>query len=107
MARSSILNFEMASNTRSGRRPAVSIPSSTQFDAASLSNIERLLLAQVVHEVGANAWSNVSKILSKHPLISRPKSFFNAQVSPKSSKAHPRLSQCIAFSRVTPPIGIL
>lgn len=69
----------MASNTRSGRRPVVLSTSSAQLDIASLSNIERLLLAQSVHEVGANAWSSVSKILSKHPLISRPKSFFNPQ----------------------------
>jgi hypothetical protein len=70
----------MASNTRSGRRTAVSNTSSAQLDVSILSNIERLLLAQAVHEVGANAWSSVSKILSKHPLLSRPKSFFNAQV---------------------------
>lgn len=71
----------MASNTRSGRRPVV-LNTSNQLDLPSLSNIERLLLAQAVHEVGANAWSNVSKILSKHPLLSRPKLFFNPHVGP-------------------------
>jgi bromodomain-containing protein 8 len=86
----------MASNTRSGRRPAVS---NTQLDVASLSNIERLLLAQCVHEVGANAWSNVSKILSKHPLISRPKSFFNAQVGSYLSSAQAGGSANALFHR--------
>lgn len=74
----------MASNTRSGRRPNTP---AAQIDVDSLSNIERLLLAQAVHEVGANAWSNVSKILAKHPLLTRPKSFFNAQVCSPSHLA--------------------
>lgn len=76
----------MTSNTRSNRRPAALNASTSQYDVAALSNIERLLLAQAVHEVGANAWPNVAKILSKHPLLSRPKSFFNAQVSVPSIK---------------------
>ncbi|KAG6844906.1 hypothetical protein H0H87_002605 [Tephrocybe sp. NHM501043] len=46
----------------------------------SLSNIEALILAQAVWENGADAWLTVSKVLSSHSLISRPKSFFTAQV---------------------------
>ncbi|GLB33848.1 putative bromo domain containing protein [Lyophyllum shimeji] len=48
---------------------------------AALDNIESLILAQAVWEHGADAWPTVAKILSKHPLISRPKSFFTAQSS--------------------------
>ncbi|PPQ94039.1 hypothetical protein CVT25_009887 [Psilocybe cyanescens] len=46
-----------------------------------LNNIESLLLAQSVWNLGANksTWSPIAKILSKHPLLSRPKSFFTAQ----------------------------
>ncbi|KAG1783292.1 hypothetical protein EV702DRAFT_251069 [Suillus placidus] len=43
-----------------------------------LTNVECLLLAQAVYEYGANAWQQVSKLLSKHPIISRPKTFFSA-----------------------------
>ena len=46
-----------------------------------LSNLEALILAQAVWEHGANAWAAVARLLAKHPLISRPKSFFTAQVS--------------------------
>ncbi|KAG2088476.1 uncharacterized protein F5147DRAFT_726828 [Suillus discolor] len=45
---------------------------------SSLTNVECLLLAQAVYEYGANAWQQVSKLLSKHPIISRPKTFFSA-----------------------------
>lgn len=41
----------------------------------SLTNVECLLLAQAVYEYGADAWQQVSKLLSKHPIISRPKTF--------------------------------
>ncbi|KAG1866582.1 hypothetical protein DFJ58DRAFT_769801 [Suillus subalutaceus] len=43
-----------------------------------LTNVECLLLAQAVYEYGANAWQQVSKLLSKHPITSRPKTFFSA-----------------------------
>ncbi|KAF9057605.1 hypothetical protein BJ165DRAFT_1520971 [Panaeolus papilionaceus] len=45
------------------------------------SNLESLLLAQAVWELGANSnsWQHVAKLLSKHPLVSRPKSFFTPQ----------------------------
>ncbi|KAG1907146.1 uncharacterized protein F5891DRAFT_358200 [Suillus fuscotomentosus] len=45
---------------------------------SSLTNVECLLLAQAVYEYGANAWQQVSKLLSKHPITSRPKTFFSA-----------------------------
>ncbi|PPQ75133.1 hypothetical protein CVT26_012094 [Gymnopilus dilepis] len=50
----------------------------------SLTNLESLLLAQAVWELGAgpNSWTPIAKILAKHPLLSRPKSFFTAQVGP-------------------------
>lgn len=53
----------------------------TQANPA-LSSIEALLLAQAAWEFGAASanWSQIAKILSKHPLLSRPKSFFTAQV---------------------------
>lgn len=48
---------------------------------SSYTQLESLLLAQTVWELGANSesWSNIAKLLSSHPLISRPKSFFTAQ----------------------------
>lgn len=45
-----------------------------------LSVTERLLLAQAVHEHGAEVWPDIAKVLATHPMISRPKSFFTAQV---------------------------
>ncbi|KAF9652234.1 hypothetical protein BDM02DRAFT_3183943 [Thelephora ganbajun] len=42
-----------------------------------LTNTERLLLAQAVYQEGANDWSKVSQIISNHPLIGRPKSYFS------------------------------
>lgn len=53
---------------------------SADVDPAQLNNLERLLFSQAVHEFGANAWTDVAKLLSKHPLLSRPKSFFTPQV---------------------------
>ena len=47
-----------------------------------LTNTERLLLAQAVYQEGANDWSKVSQIISNHPLIGRPKSYFNPLVWP-------------------------
>lgn len=51
-------------------------------EASSLQPIDRLLLAQAVWELGANSWPAVAKLLTKHPLLHHPKSFFTAQVSP-------------------------
>ncbi|KAH8118562.1 hypothetical protein DFH11DRAFT_682785 [Phellopilus nigrolimitatus] len=50
-------------------------------EVASLSTRERLLFAQAVYEFGAkqSAWSEIAKLLHKHPLISRPKNFFTTQ----------------------------
>lgn len=47
---------------------------------AALSTIECLILAQAVYEHGADAWQSVSKVLSKHPALTRPKAFFSPQV---------------------------
>ncbi|KAH7887706.1 hypothetical protein F5I97DRAFT_1828689 [Phlebopus sp. FC_14] len=44
-----------------------------------LSNIECLILAQAVYQHGADAWHTVSKLLSKHPSLARPKHFFTPQ----------------------------
>ncbi|KAN0126847.1 hypothetical protein V8E52_000487 [Russula decolorans] len=35
----------------------------------TLNSLERLILAQAVYELGSDAWTNVSSILSQHPLI--------------------------------------
>jgi hypothetical protein len=35
----------------------------------TLNSLERLILAQAVYELGSDAWTNVSSILSRHPLI--------------------------------------
>ncbi|KAH9965952.1 hypothetical protein BC827DRAFT_1181226 [Russula dissimulans] len=40
-------------------------------EADTLNNLERLILAQAVYELGSNAWTSVSSILSQHPLISK------------------------------------
>lgn len=50
-------------------------------DIASLSPRDRLIFAQAVYEYGTKspAWHEIAKLLSNHPLISRPKNYFNAQ----------------------------
>ncbi|KXN89621.1 Bromodomain-containing protein 8 [Leucoagaricus sp. SymC.cos] len=60
--------------TRSGRRAA-------NADGPQLSHIEALLIAQGAWEMGtaSSTWPATAKILSKHPLVTRPKSFFTAQ----------------------------
>ncbi|KAJ4478152.1 hypothetical protein J3R30DRAFT_3702892 [Lentinula aciculospora] len=45
----------------------------------SLTKLDCLILAQSVYELGAAAWPAVAKLLSKHPLLQHPKSFFTAQ----------------------------
>ncbi|KAH8999132.1 hypothetical protein EDB92DRAFT_1832589 [Lactarius akahatsu] len=40
-------------------------------DAGKLNNLERLILAQAVYELGSNAWTAVSNILTQHPLINK------------------------------------
>ena len=54
-----------------------SLPISTE----EMTLRERLILAQAVYEYGAKqtTWPEIAKLLSKHPLISRPKNFFTAQ----------------------------
>ena len=46
-----------------------------------LNTLESLLVAQIVWKNGdvQSTWSAMAKTLSKHPLVSRPKSFFTAQ----------------------------
>jgi hypothetical protein len=56
---------------------AQSIPS----QADTLNNLERLILAQAVYELGSDAWTGVSSILSQHPLIVQAKRD-NATFSP-------------------------
>ncbi|TDL29738.1 hypothetical protein BD410DRAFT_38645 [Rickenella mellea] len=46
-------------------------------DVASLTTRERLIFAQAVFEYGSKAWAEVTKVLSRHPLISRPRNFFS------------------------------
>ena len=36
---------------------------------SKLNNLEKLILAQAVYELGSNAWTAVSNILTRHPLI--------------------------------------
>ena len=65
----------MASGVRTRR--ATSTP---ELDASNLNNVERLIFAQAVHEFGSDAWPEVAKLLSKHPLISQPKGAITPQV---------------------------
>ena len=65
----------MATGTRTRR--AASTP---ELDASALSNVERLIFAQAVHEFGSNAWQEIAKLLSKHPLVAQPKGVFTPQV---------------------------
>ncbi|KAI0660983.1 hypothetical protein C8Q70DRAFT_973901 [Cubamyces menziesii] len=67
----------MATGAR--RRKSTSAPA---VDISDLNNVERLIFAQAVHEFGANAWTEVAKLLSNHPLISRPKGTFTPQSCP-------------------------
>ncbi|KAF9009028.1 hypothetical protein BDQ17DRAFT_1406956 [Cyathus striatus] len=55
--------------------------SSKKSNDPSLSNLESLILAQAVYEVGASpaTWPHIASLLSKHPLLDRPKSFFTPQ----------------------------
>lgn len=44
-------------------------PRPSQAQADTLSKLERLILSQAVYELGSDAWTSVSRILSQHPLI--------------------------------------
>ncbi|KAJ3857443.1 hypothetical protein EV368DRAFT_77797 [Lentinula lateritia] len=48
-------------------------------DLSSFNKLDALILAQSVYELGASSWPTVAKLLSKHPLLRHPKSFFTAQ----------------------------
>ena len=68
-----------------------------------LTNTERLLLAQAVYQEGASDWSKVSQIISNHPLIGRPKSYFNPTVRSdpptlQQRHHHTRISRYAALS---------
>lgn len=64
------------------RSQAASVePVARPADIPDTTNIDRLVLAQAVWELGTGAWPAVAKLLSQHPLLSKPKSFFTAQVS--------------------------
>ena len=65
----------MASGVRT--RKATSTP---ELNASALNNVERLIFAQAVHEFGSNAWQEIAKLLSKHPLVAQPKGVFTPQV---------------------------
>ncbi len=55
-----------------------------QAKADTLNNLERLILAQAVYELGSDAWASVSSILSQHPLIlqvKRDNTIFSPSVS--------------------------
>lgn len=57
--------------TRFGRR--------AEPDISSLTQRDRLILAQAVYKHGTD-WAAIAKLLSKHPLLAHPKAFFTAQV---------------------------
>ncbi|KAI0771627.1 hypothetical protein BD413DRAFT_550035 [Trametes elegans] len=65
-----------------GPRVQESTSTTPEQDLSALSNVERLIFAQAVHEFGANAWAEVAKLLSNHPLITQPKGTFTAQSCP-------------------------
>jgi hypothetical protein len=56
----------------------------------TLNSLERLILAQAVYELGSDAWTNVSNILSQHPLIRQVK-HDNAIFSPSVRRLPLRL----------------
>lgn len=56
----------------------------------TLNSLERLILAQAVYELGSDAWTNVSIILSQHPLILQVKRD-NATFSPSVPRSPLRL----------------
>jgi hypothetical protein len=57
-------------------------PRQNQPHTDTLSKLERLILAQAVYELGSDAWTRVSSILSQHPLIPKRD---NAPLSPSVS----------------------
>ncbi|PCH41021.1 hypothetical protein WOLCODRAFT_16834 [Wolfiporia cocos MD-104 SS10] len=65
----------MPSNARARRAPS-------SPESLTLNNVERLLFAQAVYEYGAESWQEVSRVLSKHPMVSRSKGFFTPQTCP-------------------------
>ena len=66
----------------------MSVAAAVAVDEAAedtLNSLERLILAQAVYELGSDAWTNVSSILSQHPLIlqvKRDNAIFSPSVRP-------------------------
>lgn len=63
---------------------------SVQFDLGAVTNLERLLLSQAVHEFGtrrdhggADPWVAIAKVLANHPMLKTANSTtpFTPQVS--------------------------
>lgn len=73
--------WQMASS-KSTKRSTDAAP-----DPSKMSNLERLILVQAVYEFGNNAWPEVSKLLSSHPMLVQSKQRFSPQVS--ASAPHP------------------
>jgi hypothetical protein len=66
----------------------------------TLNSLERLILAQAVYELGSDAWTNVSSILSQHPLILQVKRD-NAIFSPSVRRPPLCLIQLFNFTFAT------
>ncbi|KAI0254673.1 hypothetical protein BJV78DRAFT_1182090 [Lactifluus subvellereus] len=65
-----------------------------------LNNLERLVLAQAVYELGSDAWQSVSSILSHHPLIPKRD---NATFSPADCRTiYDNLLQAVGLSSAEP-----
>jgi bromodomain-containing protein 8 len=71
-------------------------PKRGEVDVASLSKVEKLLVAQAVFELGTDAWADVAKLLAKHSLVNRPKNSFTAQVW-SCAPSFPRFSNPMSF----------
>lgn len=72
------------------------VAESVPAQADTLNSLERLILAQAVYELGSDAWTNVSSILSQHPLLQVKRD--NAIFSP--SVPHPPLPLILLFNSI-------
>lgn len=67
----------------------------TDAYTGKLNNLERLILAQAVYELGSNAWTAVSNILTQHPLIvKRDDLAFSPTASPLFLPSPDQYSSC-------------
>jgi hypothetical protein len=69
MSQSDPLAVAVAVDNVEANAEAHAEPQSNQIQADTFSKLERLVLAQAVYELGSDAWTSVSSILSQHPLI--------------------------------------